>query len=143
MINSYTKSSILFLSLLIFPISVSASEMPPPRGSIISSDDQILAVADPQTNRRVYPSLMSLTPLLGFTLSDNKGSKGLEKYGDEYLANGYDMHLNIDISLQQKVEMILDKAKDELQAEGFIAAVMQSDTGKILAMGSFGALPPC
>jgi len=45
MISSYAKSALLLLSLLITSISVSASETPPPRGSIISSDDQILAVA--------------------------------------------------------------------------------------------------
>ena len=94
-----------------------------------------------------------------------KGMKGLERYAEKHLTskkNGYfegqrdvvgsvihngasteikrvdglDLHLNIPLSLQRRVEKILDRMKEETGAEEIIAAVMESNTGKVLAMAS-------
>ena len=94
-----------------------------------------------------------------------KGMKGLERYGEKYLTSrknglfkgkrdvigavirngsstyiprvdGLDLHLNIPLDLQRRVEKILDKMKTDIDAQEIIAAVMESRTGKVLAMAS-------
>lgn len=94
-----------------------------------------------------------------------KGMKGLERYAEKHLTfrknglfegkrdvvgavirngnstkitrvDGLDLHLNIPLSLQRYVEMILDEMKHSTDAQEIIAAVMESTTGKVLAMAS-------
>ncbi|RLA76396.1 MAG: penicillin-binding protein 2 [Epsilonproteobacteria bacterium] len=93
------------------------------------------------------------------------GQKGLERYAEEYLTtqknglltggrdvvgavirngssrsiqrvDGLDLHLNIPLDVQRRVEMVLDEMKAYTGAEEIIAAVMESKTGKVLAMAS-------
>ncbi len=93
------------------------------------------------------------------------GVKGLEKFYDPYLnktqdglirgkrdvlgtiirskssihiprRDGYDLHLNISLALQKYIEVTLDKMKNETGAKEIIAAVMESLSGKIIAMAS-------
>ena len=99
----------------------------------------------------------------GFTR--NEGIKGIEKYYDEYLKpiqNGFlygqrdvvnniifnrsskvraridggELYLNIKMRLQKSLEYILDKMKEELRAKEIVAAVMDSESGKILAIAT-------
>ena len=94
-----------------------------------------------------------------------KGMKGLERYAEKHLISrkngllkgkrdvvgavirngsstkipridGLDLHLNITLSLQRRVEKILDQMKAHTDAQEIIAAVMESDTGKVIAMAS-------
>jgi len=58
------------------------------------------------------------------------------------LINGSNLILNIDLSIQRKIELILDKYKKELDAKEIIAAVMDSKTGKILAIASSNRYNP-
>ncbi len=93
------------------------------------------------------------------------GKKGLERYAEEHLTtqknglftggrdvvgavirnghsksiqrvDGLDLHLNIPLDLQRRVEIVLDEMKAYTGAEEIIAAVMESKTGKVLAMAS-------
>ena len=93
------------------------------------------------------------------------GKKGLERYAEKHLTSqknglltgerdvvgavirdgnsqsiqrvdGLELHLNIPLDLQRRVEMVLDKMKAYTDAQEIIAAVMESDTGKVLAMAS-------
>ncbi|CAA6817198.1 MAG: Cell division protein FtsI [Peptidoglycan synthetase] (EC [uncultured Sulfurovum sp.] len=95
----------------------------------------------------------------------NVGMKGLEKaYGSELVADksgmikgksdalstplrtgesreikrvdGLDLHLNIALSFQKKVEVVLDNMKSQTAAEEVMAAVMNSETGELLALAS-------
>ncbi|CAA6815678.1 MAG: Cell division protein FtsI [Peptidoglycan synthetase] (EC [uncultured Sulfurovum sp.] len=95
----------------------------------------------------------------------SKGMKGLEKaYSVELLAekngliqgksdalstplqtgesrdvqrvDGLDLHVSIKLSFQQKVEKVLDKMKQQTAAEEVMAAVMNSQTGQLLALAS-------
>ncbi len=50
--------------------------------------------------------------------------------------DGYSLHLNIPLDLQKYVEGTLDQMKEETGAKEVIAAVMESRTGKILALAS-------
>ena len=94
-----------------------------------------------------------------------KGMKGLERYAEKHLTSrkngllkgkrdvvgavirngssisiprydGLDLHLNIPLNLQRRVEKILDRMKAYTDAQEIIAAVMESSTGKVLAMAS-------
>ncbi len=50
--------------------------------------------------------------------------------------DGFDIITNIDLKLQKVIEQILTKQKEKLQAKEIVAAVMDSSTGKILAVAS-------
>jgi len=94
-----------------------------------------------------------------------RGVKGLERHYEKYLAkgqngfvrgkrdiagtiirngscerqkriDGLDLHLNIPLSLQRRIEFAMDKLKQETGAEEIIAGVMESDTGKVITLVS-------
>ena len=50
--------------------------------------------------------------------------------------DGYDLHLNIPLALQRRVEMMLDAMKTKLDADEIIVGVMESKTGKVLSLAS-------
>jgi len=50
--------------------------------------------------------------------------------------DGFDLHLNIPLALQRRVEMMLDSMKINLDADEIIVGVMESNTGKVLSMAS-------
>jgi len=93
------------------------------------------------------------------------GKKGLERSLNDYLSNhqdayyyggrdvinniifnkqsiskvaidGYNVYLGILISLQIKIEMMLDKFKKKIDADEILIAIMESGTGKILSIAS-------
>lgn len=99
------------------------------------------------------------------------GIKGLEKFFDEELnpqqnkaqkamrdvngylilnkqsdvkrqINGLTVKLNIPIALQARVEAITDRIKEQLKADEIIATVMDSKSGKILALASSNRFNP-
>jgi len=94
-----------------------------------------------------------------------QGKKGLEKNYDKHITskkNGYfrgkrdvvgavihdknsiklqrvdgmDLHLNIPLAFQRRVELMLDQMKESIEAEEIIVGVMESKTGKVLALAS-------
>ncbi len=50
--------------------------------------------------------------------------------------DGLDLHLNIPLAIQRRVELMLDAMKTKLDADEVIAGVMESHTGKVLALAS-------
>ena len=50
--------------------------------------------------------------------------------------HGYDVLLNIPVTLQIRVEKILDRMKNELQADEVMAVIMESQNGKIRTLAS-------
>ncbi|MGZ8545829.1 MAG: peptidoglycan D,D-transpeptidase FtsI family protein [Sulfuricurvum sp.] len=99
------------------------------------------------------------------------GIKGLEKYFDQELnpqqnksqramrdvngylilnkqssikpqINGFDVKLNIPISLQARAEAITSRIKEQLQADEIIATVMEAKTGKIITLASSNRFDP-
>ena len=94
-----------------------------------------------------------------------KGVKGLERHYQKYLTSnrnglvqgvrdvagtiirngnsrtisridGMDLHLNIPLSLQRRIEFAIDKMKEETGAQEIIAGVMESHTGRVLSLVS-------
>ena len=122
--------------------------------------------------KRVYPYKDTLQPVLGRFRKDlNRGENGLEEYYDTLLApksngiikgyrdvygnviydnnvyikhaiNGKNLPLNINLVLQRKIEKLLDLQKEKFQADEVMAAVMDSKTGKILAIASSNRYNP-
>jgi cell division protein FtsI (penicillin-binding protein 3) len=94
-----------------------------------------------------------------------RGGKGLERHYERYLASkqngwirgerdiagtilrngtsqraaridGMDLHLNIPLSLQRRAEFALDAMQEETGAQEILAAIMESHTGRLLALAS-------
>jgi len=56
--------------------------------------------------------------------------------------NGYDIKLNIPVSFQIRVEKMLDKMKEDLQAREVMITIMNSADGKVIAMASSNRFLP-
>ena len=70
------------------------------------------------------------------TIIRNKNSITKARY------DGLDIHLNIPLKLQRRVEMSLDEMKAITGAREIIAGVMESGTGKVLALASSERFDP-
>jgi len=122
--------------------------------------------------KRVYPYEDVLEPVLGRYRKDEKrGENGLEEYYDDILRarqngiirgfrdvfgniiydknaivkqpiNGKDIKLNINLVLQRKIEKLLDIQKEKFKAKEVIAAVMDSRSGKIIAIATSNRYNP-
>jgi cell division protein FtsI (penicillin-binding protein 3) len=105
-------------------------------------------------------------PMLGYVkLEDMQGLTGIEHFYDKYLspdragymqgfkdvggnlilnrkldrtlrADGFNIKLNINFKLQKQLEQSLDKYRKVLDSEEIMAAVMESSTGRVLALAS-------
>lgn len=56
--------------------------------------------------------------------------------------DGLDLHLNIPLALQRRVELMLDQMKESIDADEIFATVMESSTGKVLSMASSNRYDP-
>jgi len=56
--------------------------------------------------------------------------------------DGFNLHLNINLSFQKKVEAVLDDMKEQTAAQEVMAAVMDSETGQLLALASSERFDP-
>lgn len=76
-------------------------------------------------------------------LRDVNGYLILNKQSDfKRQINGLTVKLNIPIMLQSRVEIITDKHKEKLQADEIIATIMESKSGKIIALASSNRFDP-
>jgi len=83
-----------------------------------------------------------MEPLLGYIRGNGEGTLGIEESMDDTLMQGEDVHLSVNLALQQKIEKLLDESKEKYDADDIIAAVMESDSGKVLAMASSNRYDP-
>ncbi len=114
--------------------------------------------------RRVYPNKSMLCHVIGFTDFDHKGIQGVEGSMDDYLRgqdgfryiehdrrnreivlyrgqeraarDGYDVHLTIDLNLQNIVENEIDAAVQAYRPQKATIILMRPQTGEILAMAN-------
>ena len=121
---------------------------------------------------RLYPFDDTLEPVLGrYRYDIKKGENGLEEYYNSFLQgkqkgvivgerdvlgniiynnnikiiqpiNGENLKLNINLILQRRIEKLLDIQKKKFQADEVMAVVMDSKTGKILAIASSNRYNP-
>ena len=113
---------------------------------------------------RVYPNGSMLCHVIGFTDFDHRGIQGVEASMEEYLhgqdgfrfiehnragqeivpyrgqerpqRDGYQVHLTIDLSLQNIVENEIDAAMQEYSPQKATIILMRPQTGEILAMAN-------
>src|SRR5437764_2271161 len=113
---------------------------------------------------RIYPNGGMLCHVIGFTDFDHKGIQGVEGSLDEYLhgqdgyryiehnragqeivlyrgqerapRNGYQVHLTIDLNLQNIVENEVDAAMREYSPKKATVILMRPQTGEILAIAN-------
>ena len=117
-----------------------------------------------QDATRIYPNGVMLCHVIGFTDFEHKGIQGVEGSLDQYLhgqdgyryiehnragqeivlyrgqerapRNGYQVHLTIDLNLQNIVENELDAAMREYSPKKATIILMRPQTGEILAMAN-------
>jgi cell division protein FtsI/penicillin-binding protein 2 len=101
--------------------------------------------------KRIYPQGSLAASLLGFTgYDDDKALSGLEMlYNLELLSTpdaestkGNNIHLTIDSIIQYRLEKSLQKAFIQTASKRGIGMIMDTETGKILAMASFPSFDP-
>ncbi len=122
--------------------------------------------------KRVYPYNDTLEPVLGRYIKDKKiNENGLEEYYDSFLSprqngivkgnrdvygniiydkyayivhpvNGGNLKLNVNLVLQRKIEKLLSLQKQKFKADEVMASVMDTKTGKILAIASSNRYNP-
>src|SRR5437773_4176846 len=113
---------------------------------------------------RVYPNGSMLCHVIGFTDFDHRGIQGVEASMEEYLhwqdgfrfvehnragqeivpyrgqerpsRDGYQVHLTVDLSLQNIVENEIDAAMEEYSPQKATIILMRPQTGEILAMAN-------
>ncbi|MEP6777463.1 MAG: penicillin-binding protein 2 [Chthoniobacterales bacterium] len=113
---------------------------------------------------RIYPNASMLCHVIGFTDFDHKGIQGVEASMEEYLhgqdgyryiehnragqelvlyrgqerapRNGYQVHLTVDLNLQNIVENEIDAAMREYTPQKATIILMRPQTGEILAMAN-------
>ncbi len=117
-----------------------------------------------QDATRIYPNGTMLCHVIGFTDFDHKGIQGVEGSLDQYLhgqdgyryiehnragqeivlyrgqerapRNGYQVHLTVDLNLQNIVENEIDAAVREYSPKKATIILMRPQTGEILAMAN-------
>jgi len=117
-----------------------------------------------QDATRIYPNGTMLCHVIGFTDFDHKGIQGVEGSLDEYLhgqdgyryiehnragqeivlyrgqerapRNGYQVHLTVDLNLQNIVENEIDAAVRQYSPKKATIILMRPQTGEILAMAN-------
>jgi cell division protein FtsI (penicillin-binding protein 3) len=122
--------------------------------------------------KRVYPYKDTFEPFIGrYSKEKQRGDNGLEDYYNEvlkpqkygkikgyrdvagniiydknsvikYPVNGQNLKLNINLVLQKRIEKLLDENKKLFQAQEVMAAVMESSTGKIVALATSNRFDP-
>ena len=106
----------LFLSMYMFLYAT-----PKTRGDILASDKKPIV----------------LNPLGGYVDKvKDIGREGLEQQYDGILSSGDDVLTYIDRGLQQDIDTLVLKAKDKLDATEVMVMVMESNSGKMLALSS-------
>jgi cell division protein FtsI (penicillin-binding protein 3) len=122
--------------------------------------------------KRIYPYNDTFEPYLGsYSKEHHQGNNGIEEYYEDllkprkigifqgyrdvvgniifdknalirYPQNGKTIKLNINLVLQRSIERLLDNAKKEFDADEVIAAVMESNNGKIISIASSNRFNP-
>ena len=134
------------------------------------NNENISGVRVDEDTKRIYPYTELLAQVLGFVGTDNQGLAGVEAAYDSELsgvpgkivgstdgkgretpftneqyiapADGNDIVLTVDATIQSIVEKYLDKAVKENNAEYGMAVVLRPSTGEVLAMSSMPTFDP-
>jgi cell division protein FtsI (penicillin-binding protein 3) len=128
-------------SLLLRPVAA-VVELPPLRGRLEASDGTPLAFSTTD-EARLYPLGLSGTQLIGFgERSTGRGLSGLELDLEKLLSQGQSLRLTIDPQVQAIAEQALWKGLETSQADWGTVVVMESKTGRLLAVANGPVFDP-
>ena len=91
---------------------------------------------------RIYPSVNTAAFTVGYVDVDQNGQAGIERTFNEELSNGDDVHLSIDIRLQDAMRSALIENIKKLNAEGGLAVILNVKTNEILSLVSLPDFNP-
>lgn len=94
---------------------------------------------------RIYPQGSLFSHLLGYVSTDGKGLSGVEKQFNKRLTQEFPrepLKLAVDVRVQQAVHTALLKVKDEYEALGAVAVVMDVNTGELISLVSLPDFDP-
>jgi cell division protein FtsI (penicillin-binding protein 3) len=92
--------------------------------------------------RRVYPRGAAAAHVLGLTDVDEQGIAGVEQAFDALLANGETLRLSLDMRIQHMLGEHLAQAMTEFEGIGAAGAVLDVETGELLALISLPDFDP-
>ena len=93
-------------------------------------------------NKRIYPYKNNTSHIVGFVNIDQSGQTGIERFYDKDLISSNDIHLSIDINLQQSIRNNLIQTIKHYQAESGLALVLDISTGEVLSSVSYPDFNP-
>ena len=93
-------------------------------------------------NKRVYPYQNTSSHIVGYVNIDNKGQAGVERSYEEILREGNDIHLSLDINLQNAVRQELIKTANKFSADSGLSIVFDIKKGEILSLNNFPDFNP-
>lgn len=83
--------------------------------------------------KRIYPYKNISSHIVGHVDIDQNGQNGIERYFNNQLEQSNNVHLTLDINLQQLIRENLQKTIDFYKADSGLAIVMEISTGNILS----------
>jgi len=93
-------------------------------------------------NKRIYPFKNNTSHLVGFVNIDQNGQTGIERFFDKSLLSSNDVHLSIDINLQQSIRSNLIGTVEHFKADSGLALVLDITTGEVLSSVSYPDFNP-
>lgn len=122
--------------------TASQVKAPVVRGSLEAADGTPLALSTLE-DARLYPLGLSASQLIGFgERSSGKGLSGLEFDLEKLLSEGQSLRLTIDLQVQAIAEQALWKGLEATKADWGSVVVMESKTGRLLAVANGPAFDP-
>jgi cell division protein FtsI (penicillin-binding protein 3) len=95
-----------------------------------------------EEDARLYPQRQLAAHVIGGVNVDGRGIAGIEQAFDAALQRGEDVHLTVDLRLQQQLRQTLAETLLESEAKAAAGVVMNPNTGEVLAMASLPDYDP-
>ena len=92
--------------------------------------------------KRIYPYKNNASHIVGFVDIDQNGQTGIERFYDKSLLSSSDVHLSIDINLQQSIRSNVIETIKHYNAQSGLALVLDISTGEILSSVSYPDFDP-